>query len=40
LRKAAARTVETVCAAIGEILRAFTPEESAKYFSNSGYAPT
>ena len=27
LRKAAARTVETVCAAIGEVLGAFTPEE-------------
>jgi transposase len=40
LRKAAARTVETVCAAIGKILREFTPEESANYFRNSGYAPT
>jgi transposase len=37
LRKAAARTVETVCAAIGEILTAFTPEECANYFRNSGY---
>jgi hypothetical protein len=37
LRRAAARTVETVCAAIGDILRAFTPEECANYFSNSGY---
>jgi hypothetical protein len=36
-RSAAARTVETVCAAIGDILRAFTPEECANYFSNSGY---
>jgi len=40
LRKAAARTVETVCAAIGQILRAFTPEESVNYFRNSGYAPS
>ena len=40
LRKAAARTIETVCAAIGEILGAFTPEECANYFRNSGYAPT
>jgi hypothetical protein len=38
LRKAAARTVETICAAIGEILGAFTPEECANYFRNSGYA--
>ncbi len=40
LRKAAARTIETVCAAIDEILGAFTPEECANYFRNSGYAPT
>ena len=40
LRKAAARTVEAVCAAIGEILGAFTPAECANYFSNSGYSPT
>jgi transposase len=40
LRKAAARTVETVCAAIGEVLAAFTPQECANYFRNSGYART
>ncbi len=40
LRKAAARTVETVCAAIGEILQAFTPEQCANYFANSGYRRT
>jgi transposase len=40
LRKAAARTVETIGTAIGEILGAFTPEECANYFSNSGYART
>lgn len=40
LRKAAARNLETICAAIGEILGAFTPEECANYFRNSGYAPT
>jgi len=40
LRKAAARTVEAVCAAIGEVLPAFTPQECANYFRNSGYAPT
>jgi hypothetical protein len=34
------RTVEAVCAAIGDILQAFTPEERANYFSNSGYAQT
>jgi transposase len=37
LRKAAARTLETVCAAIGQIPGAFTPEECANYFRNSGY---
>jgi transposase len=40
LRKAAARTLETICAAIGQILGAFTPKECANYFRNSGYAPT
>ena len=38
LRKAAARTVETVCAAIGQVLRTFTPEECANYLRNAGYA--
>ena len=40
LRKAAARTIEAICAAIGELLGAFTPEECANYFRNAGYAPT
>ncbi len=40
LRKSAARTVETVCLAVGEILRAFTPEECANYLTNSGYKRT
>jgi transposase len=40
LRKAAARTAETICAAIGEILRTFTPQERTNYFTNSGYRPT
>ena len=38
LRKAAARTVDAVCAAIGAVLQAFTPQECANYFRNSGYA--
>jgi transposase len=38
LRKAAARTVEAICAAVGEILGTFTPDECANYFKNSGYA--
>jgi len=38
LRKAAARTAETVCAAIGNILGAFTAGECANYFRNAGYA--
>jgi transposase len=38
LRKAAARTPETICAVIREILGAFTPQECANYFRNSGYA--
>jgi transposase len=40
LRKAAARTQETVCQAIGTLLRSFTPEECANYFRNSGYGST
>jgi transposase len=40
LRQAAARTVEAVCAVIGEILQAFTPQECANYFQNSGYSLT
>lgn len=37
LRKAAARTVDTVCAAIARALDAFTPDECANYLKNSGY---
>src|ERR1700693_1572820 len=40
LRKVAARSVETICTAIGEILGAFTPDQCANYFQNSGYAQT
>ena len=38
LRNAAARTVEAVCVAIGQVFGTFTPEECANYFRNSGYA--
>jgi transposase len=38
LRKAAARTIETVCAAIGKVLGAFTKVECTNYFKNAGYA--
>jgi putative transposase len=38
LRKTAARTVETVCAAIGQLLGTFTAGECANYFRNAGYA--
>lgn len=37
LRKAQARTREAVCAAIGELLAAFTRDECANYLKNSGY---
>ncbi len=40
LRKAAARTVETVCSAIGQLLATSTPQECANYFINAGYALT
>lgn len=39
LRKAAARTVDALEAAIAAALDAFTPEECANYFTNSGYEP-
>ena len=38
LRKAAARTFEAICLALDKILHAFTPDECANYFANSGYA--
>lgn len=40
LRKAAARTTDDVCVAIGELLDSFKSEECANYFRNSGYAST
>jgi transposase len=39
LRKAAARTVDDLWAAIAEALKAFTPTECKNYFVNSGYVP-
>ena len=39
LRKAAARTVPALHAAIAEALDAFSPQECANYFTNSGYEP-
>jgi transposase len=38
LRKAAARTVEAIFAAVSQILGTFTPDECANYFRNAGYA--
>jgi len=38
LRKAGARTAETVCAAIGEVLGTFSAQQCANYFKNAGYA--
>jgi transposase len=40
LRKAAARTVEAVWAAIVRLLPAFVPKECANHFENAGYAST
>lgn len=40
LRKAARRTVETVCDAIGQILATVTPTECRNYCIEAGYAPT
>jgi transposase len=40
LRRAAARTVETVCFAIGEVLKLFSPEVCLSYLENAGYGRT
>jgi transposase len=40
LRKAEARSMQTVCDAIGTILKTFQPGECAAYLRNSGYAST
>ena len=40
LRKAAARTVQSLCAAIGQLLGSFTSDECVNYFRNAGYALT
>lgn len=38
LRKAQARSYDTILQAIAELLDAFTPDECANYLRNSGYA--
>jgi len=38
LRKAKARTVDSICDAIAEVLKSFTPQECANYLANAGYA--
>ena len=40
LREAAARTVESVIAAIGQLLGTYTTRECTNYFSNAGYGQT
>jgi transposase len=40
LRKAAERTVDGLCNAIGQCLERFTPGECANYFEAAGYEPT
>jgi transposase len=39
LRKAAARTADAVCKAIGQILRTVTAQECQNYFAQAGYDP-
>jgi transposase len=38
LRKAAARTIDALWDAVGEVLDAFTPQECSNYLTNSGYS--
>jgi transposase len=40
LRKAAARTIDTLYEAVGQLLDCFSPKECANYLKNSGYAST
>jgi transposase len=40
LRKAAARTVDALCDAIGQLLDAFAPQECQNLLKNAGYGPT
>ena len=40
LRKAAQRTVDGLCSAIGRLLDLITPNECANYFEAAGYDPT
>jgi len=40
LRKAAARSIEAICSAIGQLLGTFTPKECENYFRNAGYELT
>ena len=37
LRSSAARSADTVCNAIGQILPTFSPQQCANYFRNAGY---
>ena len=38
LRRAEARSIDTLVSAIGLLLDAFSPDECARYLGNSGYA--
>ena len=40
LRKAAARTIETLVAAVGQLLDTYTAQECANYLANAGYRRT
>lgn len=40
LRSAGERTVDALWDRIGDVLKAFTPQECANYFRHDGYAPT
>ncbi len=40
LRKAAARTPDDICTAIGKLLDTYTPQECQNYFKNAGYDQT
>jgi transposase len=39
LRKVAARSLDALWTAVGQVLQHFPPDESANYFANDGYLP-
>jgi len=39
LRKVAARSIDVLWDAVGQLLQRFAPHECSNYFANAGYGP-